>query len=218
MLKYYEEKKKISAQKIQEMFREKRTKEKLFIGFDSSEFIILRIYVKEYDENKKVKSIEIHSYSLIQKKELILIKTIKELLGVDSLSSNSVKKVMNEIIEKVLQQNDESINLDKLSEIQKETNNNNKDEKDDNDNNDKNENIDNKDDKKDNDNKDNNDNINNPKKSYKAKYNEEEIMDNNKDEFVIENNEENYEDKNKESKKNDNIHNDSSIEDANYDF
>ena len=147
------------------MFRAKRTKQKLYIGYDSTEFIILRVYVSEYDKNKKVKSIEIHSYSMIQKKEIILNKTIKELLGVDSISVNGVKIVMNEIIEKVLQQNDEPINVDNLSEVQKEKNN-----------------------------------------------------ENNKEEFKIENNEENNEDNTKENIQNDKVHNDSSIEEADYNF
>ena len=190
-----EYKREISAQKIQEIYRAKRTKQKLYIGYDSTEFIILRIYVSEYDQNKKIKSLEIHIYSKIQKKELILNKTIKELLGVDSISVNGIKIVMSEIIEKVLQQNDETINIDKLSEIQREEN------------------------------KDTN--INNVKKSTKTKYNEEEmindvIKENSYERFEIENNEQNIEDKNEDKKKesinNEKVHNDSSLEDANYDF
>ena len=119
-LQYLEEKKEKSAQKIQEMFRSKMKGEKLYIGFDDSENIVLKIYVNEYDKDKKVKSLKIYSYFLDQKKELTLDKTIKELLGVNSLSVNGVKKVMDKIIERVFLQDEETINFDLISEIQKE--------------------------------------------------------------------------------------------------
>ena len=193
-LQYMEEKKEKSAQKIQEMFRSKMKGEKLYIGFDDSENIVLKIYVNEYDKDKKVKSLKIYSYFLDQKKELTLDKTIKELLGVNSLSVNGVKKVMDKIIERVFLQDEETINFDLISEIQKEKQ--------------KSKNEDKKDD-------------NNEKKSVKSKYKEEELVikenlkESQKEEFVIENNEENLENKKEEDNKKEK-HNDSSIEDADY--
>ena len=193
-LQYLEEKKEKSAQKIQEMFRSKMKGEKLYIGFDDSENIVLKIYVNEYDKDKKVKSLKIYSYFLDQKKELTLDKTIKELLGVNSLSVNGVKKVMDKIIERVFLQDEETINFDLISEIQKEKQ--------------KSKNEDKKDD-------------NNEKKSVKSKYKEEELVikenlkESQKEEFVIENNEENLENKKEEYNKKEK-HNDSSIEDADY--
>ena len=193
-LQYLEEKKEKSAQKIQEMFRSKMKGEKLYIGFDDSENIVLKIYVNEYDKDKKVKSLKIYSYFLDQKKELTLDKTIKELLGVNSLSVNGVKKVMDKIIERVFLQDEETINFDLISEIQKEKQKSKNEEK--------------KDD-------------NNEKKSVKSKYKEEELVikenlkESQKEEFVIENNEENLENKKEEDNKKEK-HNDSSIEDADY--
>ena len=193
-LQYLEEKKEKSAQKIQEMFRSKMKGEKLYIGFDDSENIVLKIYVNEYDKDKKVKSLKIYSYFLDQKKELTLDKTIKELLGVNSLSVNGVKKVMDKIIERVFLQDEETINFDLISEIQKEKQKSKNEEK--------------KDD-------------NNEKKSVKSKYKEEELVikenlkESQKEEFVIENNEENLENKKEEYNKKEK-HNDSSIEDADY--
>ena len=138
---YIKEKQEESARKIQKIFRQKKSKEKLYIGYDITEYMVLRIYVKEFDKNKKIKSIEAFGYSPNQRKEIYLIKTIKDLIGIDSISKKGITKIMDEIIEKILLQSDDSINLDGISELQREDNNND----DNNDNSNKNEKIENKD-------------------------------------------------------------------------
>ena len=138
---YIKEKQEESARKIQKIFRQKKSKEKLYIGYDITKYMVLRIYVKEFDKNKKIKSIEAFGYSPNQRKEIYLIKTIKDLIGIDSISKKGITKIMDEIIEKILLQSDDSINLDGISELQKEVNNND----DNNDNSNKNEKIENKD-------------------------------------------------------------------------
>ncbi len=122
---FRKEKEEESARIIQKIFRQKRSKVKLYIGYDSSEYIILRIYAKDFDKNKKIRSIEIYGFSMLQKKTIYLEKNIKDLLGIDSISEKGIKKIMGEIIEKVLLQNDETINLDELSELQGEKENEN---------------------------------------------------------------------------------------------
>ena len=70
MIEFLERQKEQSAQKIQEIFRSKMKREKLYIGFDDSENIVLRIYVNEYDNDKKVKSIKIYCYFFRSKKRI----------------------------------------------------------------------------------------------------------------------------------------------------
>ena len=157
------------------------------MGFDSSETILIKIYVDEYDKNKKIKSLEIKYYFIQNKKEVVLKKTIKELLGkIDSISVKNIKKIMNHIVEKITLDDDEdneSINLDLLSDDEENENEKEKE-------------------------KENQDN--DEKNKIKEKYNEEEII-NDDEEFNIENNEENN-NKKEENKKD----NDSSIGDVDY--
>ena len=120
MIEYLEKQKEKSARKIQKIYKEKMKGEKLYIGFDDSKSIILRIYVNEYDQYKKVKSIKIFSYFIYPKKELILEKTIKDLLGVEPLSINTIKKFIDKIKERALLQSEDSIDNNLLYEIQKE--------------------------------------------------------------------------------------------------
>ena len=187
MIEYLKKQKEKSALKIQKIYKEKKRGEKLYIGFDDSKSIILRIYVNEYDQYKKVKSIKIFSYFIYQKKELILEKTIKDLLGVEPLSVNTVKKFMDKIIERALLQNEDSIDNNLLNEIQKEEQK------------EKNENdvkisVRNKCDKEELEKNDN-------------------LKETQKEEFVIENNDENIKEENNKNKDKDN---DSSIEDVDY--
>jgi hypothetical protein len=108
--------KEIKAVKIQKFFREKRCGEKLYIGMDKSHSNIIRIYVDEYDQNNKIKSIKIFIYLLIDKESLVIKKSIKELLRRDSISRNSFNNCVNDIIEKILARKEDSINLDLISE------------------------------------------------------------------------------------------------------
>ena len=184
IIKYNEEKKEESARIIQEVYRKKKRKEKIYIGYDSTQTLILRIYIKEYDKNKKIKSIEINVYSKSPQRYYYFDKTIKELLGVDSISKKGIQKIIYEIIEKVLVQNEDTINLDELSEMQS-----------------KNKTI------HDDSNKDIN-NIDNIKKRSKIKSSEDEIIiEKDKEsvkEFVIEKNENNNNENNNNNKENNN--------------
>ena len=111
--------KEIKVKKIQKIFREKRSKDKLYIGLDKSKCNFIRIYADEYDQNNKIKSLEVFIYLLIDKESLVIKKSIKELLKRDSISKNSLKKCMDEVIEKILAIKEDTINLDLISETSK---------------------------------------------------------------------------------------------------
>ena len=83
---------------------------------DKSHSNIIRIYVDEYDQNNKIKSIKIFIYLLIDKESLVIKKSMKELLRRDSISRNSFNNCVNDIIEKILARKEDSINLDLISE------------------------------------------------------------------------------------------------------
>ena len=222
-LRYLEEKKEASAKKIQEIFRSKRKKEKLYLGFDSSDNIFLKIYVNEYDEKKKVKSIEIYCLFIKEQRELIFVKTIKELVGkYDSLSVINIKKIMNEIIERIFFQSDEPIDIELLSELDRESEDNenqqNEEKKSEikiNNNEINNNNKENNNDANINNNKDNNndDNINKENSNDNINNNKENNDDN------INYNKENYNDKNvnynKENNNDDNINKENSNDNIN---
>jgi len=111
---------KVYAKKIQDIFREKRTRERLFVGFDKSKNIVVRVYVNEYDENKKIKSLKFCCYFLKEQENMPVIKDIKQILHINSISREGAKKIIGDIIEKALLQIDDSIRSDALSEIQRE--------------------------------------------------------------------------------------------------
>ena len=142
--------------------------------------MFLKIYANEYDKDRKIKSIEINIYFLQQKKEIILIKTIKELLGkYDSISVENIKKIMNDLIEKVCLQSDETLksNLsDEEEEGKKEDNEKEKAQKD--------------------------------TQKYKEEERVNNNKNDNNEKFVIEYNEEKNNDKNNNEGKNKNINND----------
>ena len=190
--KYIEEKKNISAKKIQEYYKTKKRKEKLYVGFDITETMFLKIYANEYDTDRKIKSIEIKIYFLQQKKEIILIKTIKELLGkYDSISVKNIRKIMSDIIEKVCLQSDETIKLDLSDEEEEGTKKDNEKEKE-----------------------------QKGTQKYKEEEIVNNNENDNNEKFVIENNEEKNNDKNSNEGKNKNINinndNDSSLGDVDY--
>jgi len=111
---------KVYAKRIQDFFRQKRTCERLFVGFDKAKNIIVRVYVKEYDENKKIKSLKFLCYFLKEQDNLVVEKPIKQLLHINSISTEGAKKIIGDIVEKALLQIDDSIRSDALSEIQRE--------------------------------------------------------------------------------------------------
>jgi hypothetical protein len=86
---------------------------------DKSKCNFIRIYADEYDQNNKIKSLEVFIYLLIDKESLVIKKSIKELLKRDSISKNSLKKCMDELIEKILAIKEDTINLDLISETSK---------------------------------------------------------------------------------------------------
>jgi hypothetical protein len=97
------EKKEISAKKIQQIFRKKRRKEKIYQGFDPTNRSFLKIYVKEYDKEKKLKSIEIFIYFLSPyTKEFNFVKEIKDILGVYSISKKEIINRIGDIINKMM--------------------------------------------------------------------------------------------------------------------
>ena len=111
---------KVYAKRIQDFFREKRTLERIYVGFDKAKNIIVRVYVKEYDENKKIKSLKFICYFLKDQDNLIVEKPINQLLHINSISTEGAKKIIGDIVEKALLQIDDSIRSDALSEIQRE--------------------------------------------------------------------------------------------------
>lgn len=96
---------------IQKIFREKRTKPKLYVGMDKTQCNIIRIYADEYDQNEKIKSLKVYIYLILDKELIVLNKAIKELLKRDSISKNSLMKCIDEVIEKILARKDDTINL-----------------------------------------------------------------------------------------------------------
>jgi hypothetical protein len=111
---------KVYAKRIQDIFREKRTRERLYVGFDKSKNKVVRVYVNEYDENKKIKSLKFLCYFLDEKRNMLVEKDIKQLLHINSISKEGAKKIIDDIIEKALLERDESIKSDALSEIHRE--------------------------------------------------------------------------------------------------
>ena len=100
---YIEEKKNISAKKIQKLFRKKRHREKLYLGFDPTNKSFLKIYIKEYDKEEKIKSIEAFIYYLSPLNiKLDFIKGIKDILDVDSISKDEIKTKMSDFLYKIM--------------------------------------------------------------------------------------------------------------------
>lgn len=76
-------------------------REILFIGYDpENKKDILRIFGKKFDENGKMRIIEYNSFSIRFDIGINLEKTVKELLGVESISKEEIKPKMIQIINK----------------------------------------------------------------------------------------------------------------------
>ena len=105
------------AKIIQEVYRNKKTKnkERLYFGYDKSKNNILWIFSDKIDSDKNIISIIIKCFNINQKNDIIIKKNIKELLNFDSISKDKMQENMEDIIGKL-----DNINKNKL-----EQNNNN---------------------------------------------------------------------------------------------
>lgn len=89
----------ISINKILEIWKDNRVKQKLYVGFEkNSQDIIFRIYGKILDKEKKIKVIEFNRYSIKFSLAFKLEKTVKELFDVDSLSKEELISRIDEVI------------------------------------------------------------------------------------------------------------------------
>ena len=113
------------AIKIQKYFRAKRSKKRIYFGYDKNKTSILWVYIGKFDSQKNITKLEIKSYSINQQKICFFEKDIKDLLGVNFISNEDLKKQINEIVDKIniiLVQNDKN----NLNEDNKNINNKNK--------------------------------------------------------------------------------------------
>ena len=122
-----EEVKNQKARIIQRVFksRKDKNKERIYFGYDKTNNYIIWIFIDKFDSNGKVKNIEIKSYSINEKNNLSFKKDIKDLLEVDSISKEEIKKNMNKIIDKfdkIVKNKEDDI---KSNELDQKNNNNN---------------------------------------------------------------------------------------------
>ena len=114
---------------IQKIYRNKKikNKEKLYFGYDNSKNNALWIFANKFDSKDNIKSIIIKCFNINKKKEFTFNQNIKDLLNVDFISKEEIKKNMSNIIDKIgglLEKNE--INENKLNEkISNEINNKN---------------------------------------------------------------------------------------------
>ena len=105
---------------IQKIYRNKKikNKEKLYFGYDNSKNNALWIFANKFDSKDNIKSIIIKCFNINKKKEFTFNQTIKDLLNVDFISKEEIKKNMSKIIDKIggvlekneINKNDEKIN------------------------------------------------------------------------------------------------------------
>jgi hypothetical protein len=76
-----------------------KNKERLFFGYDQSNNYILWIYI---ETNNNIKNLDIKYYSMKDQKIKIIKKDVKNLLQVESISKDDVKKNINNIIDKII--------------------------------------------------------------------------------------------------------------------
>ena len=120
------------AKIIQEVYRNKKTKnkERLYFGYDKSKNNILWICSDKIDSDKNIISIIIKCFNINQKNDIIIKKNIKELLNFYSISKEKIQENMEDIIGKldILFQKNENNNNNNLeqnnnNEINKDKNN-----------------------------------------------------------------------------------------------
>ena len=114
------------AIRIQKYFRTKRSKKRIYLGYDKNKTSILWIYIGKFDSKNNITNLEIKSYSINQQKICFFEKDIKDLLGVNFISNEDLKKRINDIVDKInimLVQNE---NKNNLNGVNKNINNKNK--------------------------------------------------------------------------------------------
>jgi hypothetical protein len=102
------------AIKIQKYFRAKRSKKKIYLGYDKNKTNILWIYIGKLDSKNNIIKLEIKTYFINQQKNCNFEKDIKDLLGINFISIEDAKKRVTDIIDKVsiiLEQNEPKITL-----------------------------------------------------------------------------------------------------------
>ena len=114
------------AIKIQKFFRTKRSKKRIYLGYDKNKTSILRIYIGKLDSKNNITKLEVKSYSINQQKNWTFEKDIKDLLGANFISNDDLNKRINDIVDKItiiLVQNE---NKNNSNETNKNINNKNK--------------------------------------------------------------------------------------------
>ena len=117
------------AIKIQKYFRTKRSKKRIYLGYNKNKTSILWIYIGKFDSKNNIIQLEIKSYDINQQKNRTFEKDIKDLLEVNYISNEDLKKRINDIVDKIniiLLQNEHKNNI---NEANKNINNKNDEEK-----------------------------------------------------------------------------------------
>ena len=125
-----EEIKNKKANIIQKFYKRKQLKRKniIFFGYDKTKKNLLWIYADKLDSNNNVKKIRFKCYSLEHNKEFYFNKNIKDLLNIDEITTDKIKKkeIIDKLIDKIdkilIKDNKKDFNI--LNELNK--NNNNK--------------------------------------------------------------------------------------------
>ena len=125
-----EEIKNKKANIIQKFYKRKKLNRKnlIYFGYDKTKKNLLWIYTDKLDSKNNLKIIRIKCYSMEQKKEFLINKNIKDLLNIDSITEDKIKKkeIIDELIDKIdkiLEKNDKK-DFNNLSELNKNKNNN----------------------------------------------------------------------------------------------
>ena len=126
-----EEIKNKKANIIQKFYKRKQLKRKnmIYFGYDKTKKNLLWIYTdNKLDSNNNLKIIKIKCYSIEQKKDFIFNKKIKDLLNIDTITEDKIKKkeIIKELIDKIdkiLVKNDKK-DFNNFDELNKNKNNN----------------------------------------------------------------------------------------------
>ena len=108
---------------IQKVYRNKKikNKERLYLGYDTSKNNTLWIFADKLDQKNNIQSIIIKCFNITKKNEFLFNQNIKDLLNVDFISKEEIKKEMNKIIEKI----DKILEKNELNKNKSNENNNN---------------------------------------------------------------------------------------------
>ena len=123
-----EEIKNRKAKEIQRIYREKKykKKERIYFGYDKEKSNILKIYIDDLDDNGNIIKLDINKYSIKENKSMFVKIPINNLLKINSISKEDIRKNLEDITLKI----DEIIKNGKISDENiKENDNKNKNEK-----------------------------------------------------------------------------------------